>query len=267
MLIVDSHCHTGSNWEEPIETLLYQMNANGVSHIVLIQYEGYYDNSYLIDCSKRYGNRFKAVIMLNPADKSRTKTLERLHKEGASGFRVLIREEWDANDAVYEVAGKLGMVVSVMGNAEHFADAKFKKLLDRCPDTKFCLEHLCRAAKAGTDYAKPPHDGFKAALECAKWPNTTVKVPGLGEIIPRPRPFPAGDGCPWTNIPPLYEMAMEAFGVQRMMWGSNFPPCARLEGYRHALEWVRDYPAFQKGDDVEWIMGKSAAKFWGFPSQ
>jgi predicted TIM-barrel fold metal-dependent hydrolase len=50
-----------------------------------------------------------------------------------------------------------------------------------------------------------------------------------------------------------------------MMWGSNFPPCAALEGYRHALKWVRDYPAFQNGDDIEWIMGKSAAKLWGFP--
>lgn len=50
-----------------------------------------------------------------------------------------------------------------------------------------------------------------------------------------------------------------------MMWGSNFPPCAAKEGYRNALEGVRNMALFQDGDDLEWVMWKSAAKVWGFP--
>jgi predicted TIM-barrel fold metal-dependent hydrolase len=61
-------------------------------------------------------------------------------------------------------------------------------------------------------------------------------------------------------------MAKRAFGVQRMMWGSNFPPCAAKEGYRNALDGVRKMPLLQGGDDLEWVMGKTAAKLWGFPS-
>ena len=156
------------------------------------------------------------------------------------------------------------MIVSVIGKAENFASAAFKKLLDNCPKTRFCLEHLARDARAGVDFSDPPHDGYKASLECARWPNTTVKVPGLGEIVKRPLRFPAG--YPFASVPPLYDMAKEAFGVQRMMWGSNFPPCAQKEGYRNALQWVLKYPGFQSGDDIEWIMGKSAAKLWGFPA-
>jgi len=264
MLIIDSHCHTAENWAEPINILSAQMQANGVSHTVLIQLNGQYDNSYILDCARRFGNRFKAVVILDPEDKSRAKTLEGLHKQGAAGLRLNLRKDWDENDPVFKTAGELGMIISVIGKAENFAAARFKKLLDKFPNTHFCLEHLARSARPGCDFADPPHDGFKASLECAQWSNTTIKVPGLGEVAKRPAKMPTT--CPLTEVPPLFEMAMEAFGVKRMMWGSNFPPCAGKEGYHNALEWVRSYPAFQSGDDLEWILGKTAARVWGFPS-
>ena len=269
MLIIDTHVHVGDTWEEPIETMLYQMEANGVSHAVLAQLNGHYDNTYILDCVKRHPGRFKAIILLDPLDKSRAKTLEHLKKQGASGMRINLRDEWDNEDVAFKAAGELGMIVSAIGNSTNFASAKFKKLLDNFPNTQFCLEHMGRSAKPGVDFAEPPHDGFKDSLECAKWPNTAIKVPGLGEIVKRPSRFPAGAGTlPFSEvkIPPLYDMAKEAYGVKLMMWASNFPPCAALEGYRHALQWVREYPGFQNGDDIEWIMGKTAAKYWGFSS-
>ena len=100
--------------------------------------------------------------------------------------------------------------------------------------------------------------------KCARWPNTTVKVPGRGEIMPKPHRLPTDH--PYDLDSPLYAMAKEAFGVKRMMWGSNFPPSAGKEGYRNTLQGVLTLPAFQTGDDLEWVMGKTAAKFWGFPS-
>ena len=30
MVIVDTHCHVSPYWYEPVETLLHQMNSNGV---------------------------------------------------------------------------------------------------------------------------------------------------------------------------------------------------------------------------------------------
>jgi predicted TIM-barrel fold metal-dependent hydrolase len=266
MLIIDAHCHTSDNWEEPIETLLYQMQANGVSGAVLAQLNGHYDNTYILDCVRRHEGKFKAVVIVDPQDRDRTGTLESLRKQGAAGVRINLRreKEWSPDDPVLKLAGELGMIVSAIGNAENFASARFKKLLDNCPGTRFCLERLARSAHPGVDYATPPHDGYRAALECARWPNTTVKVPGIGEIVDRPSRFPPGSASPLVNVPPLYDMAKEAFGARRMMWASNFPPCSHKEGYRNALRWVRDYPGFRNGDDLEWIMGKSAAKLWGF---
>ena len=264
MLIIDTHCHAGLNWFQPVETLVNQMDSYGVSHAVLIQHSGTYDNTYLLECARRHKNRFKVVVLLDPQDTFKIKTLEGLRKQGVAGLRLYLKNDWDPDDLLWKAVGDLGMIVSVMGKPEEFASASFKKLLDNCPNTRFCIEHLARSAKAGVEFAEPPYEGFKAALECALWPTTTIKVPGLGEIVPRPPRLPTG--YPFDKFPPLFEMVKEAFGVQRMMWGSDFPPCAAREGFRNVIEGVRKYPAFQTGDDVEWIMGKSAAKLWGFPA-
>ena len=34
MVIVDTHCHVSPYWYEPVETLLHQMNSNGVDKAV-----------------------------------------------------------------------------------------------------------------------------------------------------------------------------------------------------------------------------------------
>ena len=43
-----------------------------------------------------------------------------------------------------------------------------------------------------------------------------------------------------------------------------YPPVTGHEGYRNCLEGVRRYPAFQSEDTLEWILGKTAARVWGF---
>lgn len=265
MLIIDTHVHTGVNWSEPVEVLLHQMELNGVSHAVIAQHNGNYDNSYILEAARRYEGKFKVVGLIDLNDPARIKNLEALHKQGGVGFRINLRKEneWDPDNSAFQAAGDLGMIISVIGKAENFASAAFKKLLDNCPKTHFCLEHLVRSP--GGDVAKPPYDVYEAALECARWSNTSVKVPGLGEIVGKPHVLPKG--YPWADVPPHYAMAKKAFGVERMMWGSNFPPCAAKEGYHNALIGISEMPLFSGAGEAEWVMGKAAAKLWGFPER
>jgi hypothetical protein len=72
---------------------------------------------------------------------------------------------------------------------------------------------------------------------------------------------------PFENIPPLIEMAIDAFGPHRLMWGSNYPPVAgRGEGYRNALWWTRERVSFGTEEDKEWLFGKTASTLWKFPA-
>ena len=107
-----------------------------------------------------------------------------------------------------------------------------------------------------------PYDTYNKALELAKYPNTYVKVPGLGEFCARPMPFQ--QPYPFEEVPPLIEMALDAFGANRLMWGSDFPPSAAREGYRNTLAFPRERLNSRSAEDREWMFGETAATLWRF---
>ena len=123
---------------------------------------------------------------------------------------------------------------------------------DVIPDLQIVIEHL-----GGIDRgAKPPYDEFKPVLDLAKHPNLTIKLPGFGEFCHLPHPF--------AHIPPLADMALEAFGPQRIMWGSDYPPVSSREGYNNALRFPMEYFSHLSEEDRSWIFGRTARKVWKF---
>ncbi|MBM3958533.1 MAG: amidohydrolase [SAR202 cluster bacterium] len=260
MRIVDTHCHAGHNWFEPVETLLFEMNSNGVTEGVLIQHGGTYDNDYLFECTERFPGRFKVAVLIDPDDPDQPGTLAKLARRGAAGIRLYPPMRVSGRDplALWKKAGDLGVVVSCMGTTEQFASDEFHALVKACASTTIVVEHL-----AGAKPTTMPDDAlFLKALKLAELPNTCVKIPGLGEFTPRPpRLAPA---LKFGKVQPLIELVYKAWGPKRMMWGSDFPPVAGREGYRNALEGVRSHPALVRPGDVEWVLGKTAAAVWGF---
>ena len=261
MLIIDTHCHAGNNWFEPIEVLEFQMDRNDVDKAVLIQHGGTYDNDYLFAEAAKRGDRFKVAVLVDPESADPLGDLDRLAEQGAAGIRIAPDGMW-VNAGQFDMwrrAGDLGLVVTSLGDAARFASDDFARVLDACPDTHVVIEHL-----AGVGIAEPPWDDFVRALRHAERDNTSIKVPGLGEICSRPPRL--APSLEFDSIPPLLEMARDAFGVERMMWGSDFPPSAGREGYANALQGVMRHAAFADGDDLEWVMGKTAARVWGWQS-
>ena len=261
MPVVDTHCHAGPNWFEPEELLLFQMNRNGVDMAVLVQYGGNFAlNSYTLDCVRRHPTRFCAVALVDAARTDAPAELERWAKAGTVGVRLRPETRSPGRDplAIWRMADELGLAVSLLGALEAFASDEFYTLAQSFPSLKLVVEHL---ASVGAG-AKSPYDTYRKALALAKLPNTYIKIPGLGEICPRPVPFTEPV---FKDVPPLIKMAYESFGPKRMMWGSDYPPVSGREGYANALNWTREHlAAFASHDDREWIMGKTALSVFKF---
>ncbi len=88
------------------------------------------------------------------------------------------------------------------------------RLVDACPKTRFVLDHLGRpdvAAGVTTDWS----EGVRAMADRE---NVIAKLSGLIEC--------AG-GIDWTveTFRPFFELALDRFGPDRMLWGSNWPVC------------------------------------------
>ena len=254
MTVVDTHCHAGESWFEPVELLLYQMDANRVEKGVLIQHKGAFDNTYLLECQTRYPGRFAVAVMVDPSRDDAADKLRELAEAGASAVRLEPNEP--AN--LWRTASELGLIVSCQSHVTETASDEFRSLLEGLPDLTVVLEHL--AGSKGDE--EPPYPLFRRAMGLAQLPHTYLKVPGLGEITSRP-PVLAREFQP-EKAPRLIEIALDAFGPQRMMWGSDYPPVSNREGYRNALQGIKDYPALVDGEDREWVLGKTALRVFRF---
>ncbi|MBI2958497.1 MAG: amidohydrolase [Chloroflexi bacterium] len=261
MLVVDTHVHASPYWFEPIEVLLFQMNAQRVDKATLVQFFGQTDNRYIFECARRFPGRFSPVVAVDTEGADVPRALKQLASEGAEGVRLRPTTRSPGEDplAIWRVCAELGLAVSCGGSEEEFASDDFRKLVEALPDLPVIVEHL-----GHPQHDKPPYPVYQKVLALARYPNTYIKLGGLGEICERPFPF-ADPFYSVHGVPPFIKMAYEAFGASRMMWGSNYPPCSRLEGYANTLRLVEEYlTGFCSQDDKQWIFGKTALLLYKF---
>ena len=123
------------------------------------------------------------------------------------------------------------------------------------------IEHLGaenRPGGADVTYPRSP-----SVFDLARYPNAYIKVHGLGEFSQRA--MPVREPFPFVEpIPPLLTLAYEAFGANRMMWGSDYPPVSMREGYGNALRFTMERFAGKSEDEQAAIFGGVAAKLFGF---
>ena len=130
-------------------------------------------------------------------------TLERWANEGAVGVRLapMMRSPGPDPLALWRKASELGLLVSSLGGVEGFASDEFSSLVAELPDLPIIVEHM---AGVGQN-AEAPYTAFKKAMALANYPNTYLKVGGLGEISARPAVLQPHFEFEYT--PPLIEMA------------------------------------------------------------
>ncbi len=252
MTIIDTHCHVSTVWYEPVESLLRQMDANGVEKAVLVQMGGEYDNSYQFDCVQAHPDRLASVVLVDVGSDTAPDELSRLVDQGARGVRIPAGAD---APRVWERAAQLNLPVTSLGSADAFSSDAFAANVATMGDTPVVIEHL-----GGLKW-----DSAEAARERvfaqAAHPNARMKVHGLGEFcqrnLPVTSPFPFD-----TAGLPLLQEALAAFGADRLMWGSDYPPVSGREGYTNALRLTMDqFPA--EGDRRE-IFGGTAARVYGW---
>jgi L-fuconolactonase len=260
MTIVDTHVHIGRDHYEPVEMLLAQMELNGVDKTVLVQSTATLDNSYVLECRQRFPGRLAVVCRVDVDDPAAPDTLESLRDAGAETLRIRNFHRSPGNDplAIWRAAARLGVSVSVGGPAEGFASAEFAALVEELPNLTVIIEHLAgmgiHAIGAPT---MPPDDVFRQALTLAQFPNTVIKIHGMGEICDPPFPYQA--------IPPFVRMAYEAFGPDRVIWGSDWPRVTNREGYRNSLRHTLDQmESWCPTGDLNKIFAGNALRIWKF---
>lgn len=152
-----------------------------------------------------------------------------------------------------QLVGDLGMLFDLCIRPAELPDVA--KLLDKCPDTRFVLDH-CGNPQA--KFTRKEFDTWKADLaEVAKRKNIMVKVSGIVANGWEKGKWTADDLAPAVNA------TIDAFEPKRCLFGGDWPVCTKAGTYADWLSALRAIIAPRPEADQKRILHDNAARLYG----
>jgi predicted TIM-barrel fold metal-dependent hydrolase len=252
-----------------VEMLIEDMDRHGCTHSVLVQviYHGW-DNNYVSDCVKQHPKRLKAHGLIDPTDPGVVKKMEFWIKEhGLHGMRfsaIYYQDGMHGGDGwinarethrLWSKAEELGAVFNFFIAAKQLP--RLETMVRAHPKMRVIIDHFSQVDLG----VKDPEPDFQLLLAMAKYPNVWVKVSELSSVSKSGK-YPFSDAYPYVK------RVYEAFGPDRLLFGTGYPGAARVAYMRPTLDkeidLIRNRIPFFTRDDREKILGRNAAKLWGF---
>ena len=124
------------------------------------------------------------------------------------------------------------------------------KLVDRQPELGMIIDHI---AKPKAQTGRVEHEWRSGMKELAKRENILgVKFSGLATE------FPKEDEIDPDTIRAYFEETLEIFGVDRVMFGTDWPVCLlRLDSYKQWADTVIILTSSLSGDEKDLILEKN----------
>jgi L-fuconolactonase len=121
------------------------------------------------------------------------------------------------------------------------------------PDLALVIDHL----------AKPPFrsDGWdrwvRDIRRAASWPTVRAKVSGLDTA--------AGPGWTVAELRPAWDIALEAFGPDRLLFGTDWPVCRLVSDYGEVVAAALDLAAELSASERDRVLGGTAIEVYRLP--
>lgn len=272
-MIVDAHAHIWKAAPEfpnpsvtivspcsdvPLELLRGYMDEHGVGRAVLVQpiYPGE-DNSLVADAAASDPDRFAAVCVVDPNSSEAPDRLEYWVRErGCRGLRLrpaIAGEEAVFGDPrsfpLWERIRALGVVVNLLARREHLG--KIGAMADRFGEVRLIVDHLAHPEIPEGMSAAP----FQELLGLARRPNVSVKPTGFY--------YYSRQEYPYSDCTDFFQSVLQAFGPERLIWGSDFPHVLLKTGYRRSLHlFEREYSFLGASDRARILGGNAESLYW-----
>lgn len=246
-----------SDWsqERPntVEALIAAMDAAGVAKAAVVHSSTTYgfDNSYVVDGCNQHKDRLVAVGSVDMLDPEVCSVITRWVDQGLAGLRIFTggsTKDFDPSELddprsfkAWELLGEIGIPMCIQTGPIGLPQVTM--LAKKFPKVKIILDHLGRPEVQGG----PPYAEAASMFALADVPNIYMKL--------TPRIFgdvKKGKASAETFFPKV----VQAFGADRLAWGSNFPtsPGALSEILATAQAGLASLSA----EDQAWVFGKTA---------
>lgn len=167
--------------------------------------------------------------------------------QGEKDEHYILRE--DFNSGIRTMAGS-GLVYEILIYERHLADTIY--FVDEHPDQPFVLDHVAKPLIAG-GVLEP---WASRMMELGERENVWCKLSGM---------VTEANWKAWTpeTLKPYLDVAVEAFGPERLMAGSDWPVCLVASGYAQWFEVLRTYFAGFSEAERAAVFGGTAIAVYG----
>jgi L-fuconolactonase len=276
--IIDTHIHlydatraAGVDWPPPSDKVLFRpvlpehydaiCRVNGIESTVIVEASSRVeDNQWVLDLVKHNPERYAALVGNLPIGSDAFGgLLERFAKDPRFvGIRMRDRPGGDAffTDAVWRdlaLLSKKGLVLDVL-----LADFTLEDVItvaERLPELKIMINHLTGLTITGQAAEDDWSDTVRRAAAHA---NLHCKVSG---IFQRSGQMPAPKAL--SYYAPIFEVVYEAFGEDRIIYGSNWPVTDRGGRYAEQLAIIHEFFAPEGERVLRKLFAFNAQKFYG----
>lgn len=172
------------------------------------------------------------------------------------GLRHIVQDESDDRFLLQPdflkgigILGNYNMPYDILIYARHLPVAV--EFVSEFPDQKFVVDHI---AKPEIE-KKKIGDWEEGIRELAQHPNLFCKVSGMVTE------------ANWNNwkpgdFKPYLDVVFDAFGAEKLMFGSDWPVCTLAAGYGEVVKLLEEYIEPLPDEEQELIMGGNAIKFY-----
>lgn len=262
--------HPGRPWHAVLtgppevtgDQMVRAMDEVGVDGAILVSAFTMYrfDASYAVEVQRAHPGRFALIKPVDPTDPDVAATIADWKRTpGTVGVRILLargRASTDPADPginrVLAEAGRQGFAVNLQctGRLEQALE-----LARRNPSTRIVVDHLGLQQPHEPPAPAEPWAELPKVLALAAHQNVAMKISGACTL--------SRTGYPYDDIWDPVCRIVDAFGIDRCLWGTDWTRAVKLLTYRQGVDPFRETKRFSDSDRAK-LMGGSLARVYGW---
>lgn len=229
-----------------VERLIANMDFAQVNAAVVVQeYIDGNQDEYLLKCREKYPERIKVCSLYEENDDYRL--------DGFDGIKIcggrLTKVKLEELSPLFHQAEEKGMFVAI-DLADGVAQVPaMKQLIKECPNLRIAIGH----------FGMVTVEGWQKQIELACNPNVYVESGGITWLF-------NSEFYPYPSAVDAILEAKEICGIDKLMWGSDYPRTMTAITYRMSQDFITKSEKMTE-EEKKKFLGLNAQKFYGFKMQ
>ena len=240
------------------ERVLADWDWVGVAGGVLVQeYMDGEQNDYSLQILAKYPDRFRAYCLPDffRSDDVADEAIGLIRSGGFCGVKICgghvegqVRLDDERLMPMYAYLDEHDLRISLDFAEGEAQVAEFERVLERFPELQVAVGH----------FGLPTRQGWPAQLRIVHHPRVMMESGGIVWLYRH-------EGPEFPGALEAIQRARDEVGIEKLMWGSDWPRTMCDFTYAQSLDFVRRTDALNEEEKAAFL-GGNAARFYGFPS-